>query len=600
MKAIFNKIMIGAALLAGVGMTSCVGDLDQLPKDPNTMMANSFKNDPKEYIGELLAKCYLGLAVSGQNGPNGGPDIEGADGGTFQWTRACFYLNEFPTDEAWWIYYTESGIDDMLHGTWGVDNDALYATYSRLYCHISVCNDFIRTMRNLDDYGVKVGGSGENAISQATIDQFVREARALRDLSYFQVIDFWGRATVAWDNQKYGDVPPQAESRDALFRKVLADLEDVEANWDNGGTQVYGRISRESVQALLCRFYLNAEVFSEGTMTDGWQKCWAMAQKIIANHEGNNAFGGLVPDYLAVFSGSNKMFMPGGSLANLNEILWGIAYDETYTQAYGGPNFLVSGPVINHVDGVTDPSLYDGFCSPSWYMAGSNGWGCSGSRKELNDKFGFVDGVSTDARTALWLTTNAGYNETLEADHDRNFYSSWKPLKFTNCQAEADGSMPVWQDPATGLNRVGKHTVNADGSIELPAYGSFPNTNVPLIRLADVYLMAAEAYLHGAGNQADAMKYVNYVRSRAHATPLTNAAELTKQFVLDERARELYWEGTRRTDLIRNDQFCSGYNWTWKGGVYSGTQLEAYRKVFPIPQNIVTVYGKNIQQNPGY
>lgn len=589
--------MIGAALIATVGMTSCVGDLDQLPKDPNTLMANKFAENPKEYIGELLGKCYLGLAVSGQSGPNGGPDIDGADGGTFQWTRACFYLSEFTTDEAWWVYYTEAGIDDLLHGTWGVDNDALYATYSRLYCHIAVCNDFIRTMRNLDDYGVKVGG--DTGISQAEVDQFVREARALRDLSYFQVIDFWGRATVAWDNQKYGDVPPQAESRNALFRKVLADLEDVEANWDNGGTQVYGRISRESVQALLCRFYLNAEVFSEGTMTDGWQKCWDMAvNKIIPNHELENSIGGLVEDYQAVFSGSNKRYMPGGN--DLNEILWGIAYDETYTQAYGGPNFLVSSPIINHPTGQLQAGLYDGFCTPSWYMAGSNGWGCSGSRKELNDKFGFVDGVSADKRTALWLTTTAGFDETIDPAMDRDFYSSWKPIKFTNCQVEDNGKMPVWQDPVTGLNRVGKHSTNAAGEIEMPVYGSFPNTNVPIIRLADVYLMAAEAAMHNAGNKNDAMKYVNYVRKRAGVTEYTNAAELSKQSVLDERARELYWEGTRRADLIRNDQFCTGYNWTWKGGVYTGTSLDVTRKLFPIPQNIVTVYGKNIEQNPGY
>lgn len=608
MKAIFNKIMIGAALAATVGMSSCVGDLDQLPKDPSTMQATAFKENPRLYIGELAAKCYLGLANSGQGGANGASDIKGVDGGTFQLTRCIIMLNEFPTDEMWWIYPNENGLLNMLHGTWSPSTEALYGAYSRFYSHIGVCNEFVRLSRELDKYGVKVGGEGETAISQEELDQLVREVKALRAFTYFSVIDFWGRATMAWDDQPAGEAPKQAESRNALFRKVLTDLEEVERTWPDGQTPTYGRIGKEAVQALLCRYYLNAEIFSEGTMTDGWQKCWDMAQKIIGNHENNNVLGGLAPDYLSLFCGSNDMFMPGGALTNLNEILWGVPMHQEYTTAYGSTQFLVSAPLINHTDlkldaddkPIFDPAdLDDGFCNPEWY-ASNDPWGCAGCRPQFNEKFNFTDGVSDDARTYLWLTSTAGYGDNLPVGKQWSFYSNWHPIKFTNLECEADGTMPKWVDAKTGLNRAGKHTLNEKGEVVLPEFQKFVNTDMPLIRLADVYLMAAECAVRGAGDKNKAMGYINYVRSRAGIQALTNVNEMTQQFVLDERARELYWEGTRRTDLIRNGLFCTGYSWAWKGGNYAGSSLDKTHELYPIPQGIKTLYGKNLEQNPGY
>lgn len=604
MKAIFNKIMIGVAMLSAVGMTSCVGDLDQLPKDPSVIQATTFKENPKMYLSELLAKCYLQLANSGQGGASGSSDIKGVDGGTFQLTRCIIMLNEFPTDEMWWVYPDENGLLSMLQGTWGASTEALYGAYSRYYSSIGVCNDFLRTVRSLPGLGVEIGGSGATAISQAEVDQFCREARAIRAFTYYQVIDQFGRATLAWDNQQSGEMPAQASSRNALFRQVLADLEDVEKNWDSSQGLIYGRISRESVQALLCRYYLNAEIFSEGTMQDGWQKCWNMAQKIIANHEGINQYGGLVPDYLSVFCGSNDMFLPGGKLSQLNEILWGVPMEQDYTTAWGGTQFLVSAPLKNNSEGSLDPADEDAFCNPDWYMAG-DAWGCAGSRQQLNEKFEFTDGLCPDVRTYLWLTDQAGCEQDISQRKMRTLSACWKPIKFTNLECNADGSMPMFQDPVNGLNRAGVHTegVNektGEKEITMGSFIKFVNTDMPLIRLADVYLMAAEASLHNAGNKADGMKYLNYVRARAKADVLTNQNEMTEDFVLDERARELYWEGTRRTDLIRNHKFTSGYTWDWKGGVHSGAPLDSYRTVYPIPANIKNLYGKDMVQNPGY
>ncbi len=137
----------------------------------------------------------------------------------------------------------------------------------------------------------------------------------------------------------------------------------------------------------------------------------------------------------------------------------------------------------------------------------------------------------------------------------------------------------------------------------------FPDTDFPMFRLADVYLMACEAILRGAGggNKAKALEYFNAVRQRAYAGAAGNITqnELDLPLVLDERARELYWECHRRTDLIRFGQFSDGsYVWDWKGqdpktGTRQGQPVPSFRNIFPIPSADINA-NPNLKQNPGY
>jgi hypothetical protein len=130
----------------------------------------------------------------------------------------------------------------------------------------------------------------------------------------------------------------------------------------------------------------------------------------------------------------------------------------------------------------------------------------------------------------------------------------------------------------------------------------FPDTDFPMFRLADAYLMASEALLRSAGDKNKALQYFNKVRERAFSGTAGNvtAAELDLNLILDERARELYWECHRRTDLIRFGQFTDGnYKWQWKGGVKEGAPVPAYRNIFPIPSADINA-NPNLDQNPGY
>lgn len=575
MKSYITKFLLGSAIALGGMMTACTGDLDQTPKDPNSTTPGNFSENPREYLQEVMAKCYSSLAVSGQGGPGGDADISGLDGGTSNWSRVIFMLNEFTTDEVNWIW-PDVGVFDLCTGTWGSSNGNLYGAYGRFYTHIAVCNDFIRSVKE-NQYGL----SSED---QAFADQLVREARALRALSYYYVIDFFGNATDAWDVDaegaiiQYGTVPSQV-SRAELYNKVVADLEDVLSGFEDSG--VYGRVGRDGVEALLCRYYLNAEAWGLGQAYD---KCWEHAQNIIARHQGGGfRNSGLANDYLALFCANNDMFMPGGALKDQNEILWGIPFAYPYTQSYGGTMFLIAA-------GISAANM------PTVLYGLNADWSCMHARQQFSEKFDFANGVSDDGRTYLWCTENQGFN--IANTDFSTFTDGYAAIKFTNAYANPDGTMPRNTYEANGhtYNWAGIGQVNG-----LPAQtNDFADTDFPIIRLADVYLMAAECALRGAGDRATGLAYANLIRQRA-GIDTWNSVEFNLNNLIDERARELYWENVRRTDLIRFGLFTgNAYVWSWKNNSPTGGSIPDYMKLFPIPSDILATYGSAMQQNPGY
>ncbi len=129
---------------------------------------------------------------------------------------------------------------------------------------------------------------------------------------------------------------------------------------------------------------------------------------------------------------------------------------------------------------------------------------------------------------------------------------------------------------------------NTSGAIKM---NTFNNADFPLFRLADTFLMLAECQLHGVS--CDGQAYFDKVRDRAGMESLP----LNEQNLLDERMRELYWEGHRRSDLIRFGKFTGGsYLWSWKGGIESGQSIAATRNLYAIPTQYVNTLG----QNEGY
>ena len=146
--------------------------------------------------------------------------------------------------------------------------------------------------------------------------------------------------------------------------------------------------------------------------------------------------------------------------------------------------------------------------------------------------------------------------------------------------------------------------IDSQGNAGSDEGGDFVDTDLPIIRVAEIYLNYAEAVVRGGsgGDLNTATNYINQIRARAFGNNSNNvsSSNLTLDFLLEERARELYWEGQRRTDLVRFGYFTSGsYLWPFKGGAKNGTGVEDYRNLFPLPSNIVLI-NTNLTQNPGY
>ena len=182
---------------------------------------------------------------------------------------------------------------------------------------------------------------------------------------------------------------------------------------------------------------------------------------------------------------------------------------------------------------------------------------------------------SPDIRTKWWKTAADGFNINnpafTQADWGNNGFLA---VKYTNWYINdnnevVDGMSPAAVDPL-GIDYA-------------------------MIRLAEIYLSAAEAALNGGGDTSKALKYVNYIRERAKMDPYTsiNLTELR-----NERCRELYTECTRRTDLIRYGKWISGYTWNWKNKVAEGADFPSYFNVYAIPNVVVERNGYT--QNPGY
>ena len=129
------------------------------------------------------------------------------------------------------------------------------------------------------------------------------------------------------------------------------------------------------------------------------------------------------------------------------------------------------------------------------------------------------------------------------------------------------------------------------------------DTDFPIFRLADAYLIYTEANLRGGGGSAtQALDYFNALRVRAYgdSSAVLTIGQLTVDTVLAERGRELMFEAQRRTDLVRYGLFSTGtYVWAWKNGVPGGAALAAGRDLYPLPANEL-IANPNLQQNPGY
>lgn len=531
-----NKYIISAFLILIMSstFTSCFKDLDLAP--PSGINAETVYSDPDNYI-HVLAKLYAGMALTGNEGPAGNPDISGIDEGFSGYVRVLWNMQELPTDEAL-CAWNDPGIPELNKIQWSSTNSFVTAMYYRIFFQIPLCNEFIREASD-----EKMDERGFSETDQEKIRGYRSEARFLRALSYYHAMDLFGSVPFVTEEDLVGAFLPEQIQRADLFNYIETELKEIESLLPAPQTNEYARADRSAAWTLLAKMYLNAEVY---TGTERYADCSEYCTKIIT--EGGYS---LEPEYEHLFMADNH---------NSNEVIFPVVFDGLFTQTYGGTTFLTHSTIGNDSMNAIDYS----------YFGVEFGW--EGNRATPEFASLFPDEIddrnlfSTEGQTSLIFSDDAELGD---------FTVGWPIAKWRNISAE------------TGL----------PGS---DATGNFVDIDFPMFRLADVYLMYAECAARGFGDMASGIGYFNALRERAYGDASANVGSISPEDVLDERARELYWEGYRRTDLIRFGLFTGGdYLWAFKGGSYAGASVPDYLNLYPLPSSDV-VANPNLVQNPGY
>lgn len=569
----FKTIAPAVALLLTASLSSCMDDLDKGNIDPNV--------DATPNITGLYSKCYAGLIMEGNDGT---ADFTIDDNGKSTLLRNLFNFNEVPTDEAicWW---SDGGIADVGYNKFDPGNATLKNLYYRLMSNISYENHFL----SLD-------------AAKAEKTKYA-EVRVLRAYSYFLMLDFFGDPTFI--DKISAETPRQAHSynskfesgksytraellqmgREFLFgwveKELLAAEPDLlEAKPETDSDADYGRIDKGTCWLLLSRLYLNAGTYlnNDGQNNPYWNKALEYAEKIIDPSTGYALFddskmskeakdNGYKP-YDLLFMGDN------GSNGASCEALLPLMQDGDKTQGWGGSMFYVAAlwdatmQTVTAKDAATTANIWSGmrvrpqfvekfFTDPSVVV--------NKSAKEIRN-------MNVDDRAILWGKGNSDGARTLEIGDNDKFVKGIATPKWNN-------------------NYSNGGTPHDSYNVDIDFF---------LFRVAEAYLNAAEAEMHLNGEgSAKAKKYIDALRDRAHAA---KRASYTLNDVLDERSRELYCEGLRRTDLIRFNQFGgtqATYKWELKGGSTNGTTFAKTNNLYPIPSSEIRS-NKNLTQIDGY
>lgn len=549
-----------------------MADLDKGNIDPNV------ETNPST-LG-LYSKCYAGLIMEGNDGK---ADFTIDDDGKSTLLRNIFNFNELPTDEAicWW---SDGGLTDISYNKYNAATPTLKYLYYRLMSNISFENNFL----NLD------AAKEEDKTRYA-------EVRVIRAYNYFLMLDFFGDP--AFVEKSSSESPYQAHTynskfeanktytraellqlgREFLFNWVKDELlaaepDLLEAKPEKDNDPDYGRIDKGTCWLLLSRLYLNAGTYlnNDGQDNPYWDQALAYAEKVINSQYAlfddskisETAKANGYKPYDLLFMGDN------GSNGASCEALLPLMQDGTITQGYGGSLFYIAAlwndamKSVTGKDAATTENAWSGMrVRPSFLKVFFNNPSVV-VNKEAKD----IRAMNIDDRAIFWGKGNDKNERTLELGENKSFFSGIVTPKWNNNYAEGG----------------------------TPHDSKFVDTDFFLFRVAEAYLNAAEAEMHLNGEGSDKAKgYIDKLRERAHAE---EHSSYTLNDVLDERARELYCEGLRRTDLIRFNQYGGNnatYKWELKGGSDNGSNFDKTKNVYPLPSSEILA-NKNLTQIDGY
>ena len=547
LKNILYSMMMGTAVLTGT--TSCVSDLDQYPhtettsKDVYTSLAN---------YEAVLGKIYAAMVTSGQGKGGDNKDMASVlnSGSGFDYMRMFINMQECGTDEFASTWLTGEQTTGLTYLSWDANDAWISDMYYRIYYNIALCNEFLRNANS-------ASFSGADA---EKLKEYKAEVRFMRALFYYHALDLFRNIPMVTENDPVGSFIPPRYTPQQTFDYIESELKDCVGDMLPASTCPYGQASQGAAYTLLAKLYLNSEVY---TGVAKYAECKEACEKVM------DMGYSLESDYSKLFNADNDK--------RTNEIIFALPVSAEHTVSWGASTYLVCGQLSmsNANQNVAD-------------FGATSGWSEFRLRPEFVDKF-----------------TQADIDGDDNGDKRCKFFTNGQSKDITDMTTETAGYLSEkWSN------------LKDDGTTASNTGDAGVDTDFPLFRLADVYLMYAECVVRtgddwdnwagGSDAESDSRKkgaiyWINKVRERAYGIDENgnpkgqvwkenfSSKDAFLQFILDERARELYHEGYRRTDLIRYGQFTTNkYIWQWKGGVHDGQAVDSKYNIYPIPNTELT------------
>ena len=559
MKKIF--ITTAMASMLCMGFVSCADELNIKSIDP--------QSSPTYTAEGLLAKQYATLGLTGQKGAAGSADLSG-DEGESGFIRTVFNLQELMTDEILWAWQDNEGIAAITHMNWDKSNARVNWAYQRLIFDITLYNQFISE---------QTGKMSEDKIA---------EVRFLRALNYYYFLDLYRKAPF---KETFDSNFPIEKSGKDLYEWLDKELTTIEPMMAEVGaynnSENFGRADRGAAYALHARLALNSAVYTDGQVKD-YQKAIDYCNKIIdskkydLSRKAKNGYSG----YQQLFMGDND-YNPEA----MKEIIFAVRQDGLKTRQYGGSTYLVAA------------------CTKAGMPSASTAdpWKCIFAREDLVKKF--FPNKDIPMATTDDVLPNATKDQIIAKDNEKGYGTDAviakakddRALLYMGVGGCESGKVRTLNpgdaitDPLNGAAIVKWSNFHADGTAQHDQ--KFSDTDIPLFRLAEIYLTRAEAKFRLNGSQ-EGLADIKLVQGRAHRG--TEATSVDNQTLIDEWCREFFMEGRRRSDLVRFGLFSgSAYLWNFKGGVPNGAGIESHFDIYPIPGN-ETKNNPNMTQNPKY
>jgi hypothetical protein len=400
---------------------------------------------------------------------------------------------------------------------------------------VNLCNQLIFTFKNIDS---------------PDVPKAIAELRAFRALYYYWLVDIYGNVPILDTYDVPAGFLPSTSSRAKVYEfieKELLEVKDLLSK--ETGLATYGRVNHYVAWTILAKLYMNAEVY---TGTAQWDK----AEKALDTLIQSQVFA-LTPNF-----SDNFVAAPYGS----KEIIMAVPYDQKNATGFEIHLFSLHYNLQKKYGLENLP--WNGLCA-----------------QESLYKF-FETG---DVRLGSLL-----YGKQVDADGKQIDDPSYEKFNPSNPTAPRDPD-GIGLNLTPAINMLEPNCLRQAGArlFKWPLISGsdrYISNDFPIFRYADILLLKAEVLLRKPGGDAAAAAgFVNQVRARSKAS---NLATVTLQNIIDERARELFAEGHRRSDMIR---FGTYANQRWEK---PATDLNCV-KLWPIPENQLQL-NPNLQQNPCY